>query len=87
MAKGVFDPGKRYSLCLVGHCFDRNMIPPTLPGHFLSDTIEHFDPLTKEREFAVFVVEEPKHGEYPFHWAGAYYMQMGAIQQSPPSEI
>lgn len=33
MAKSVFDPAKRYSLCLVGHCFDRVMTPPTLPGH------------------------------------------------------
>ena len=87
MAKGVFDPKKHYRLCLVGHSFDRNMIPPTLPGHFLPDTIEHFDLLTKESEFAAFVVDEPRQGEYPFHWAGTFYIQMGALKLSPPTEI
>ena len=87
MAKGVFDPAKHYKLCLNGHGFDRGMIPPILPGHFQPDTIEHFDPLTHEREFAVFVVDDPMNGEYPFHWAGTYKIQMGVLQQSPPSEI
>ena len=87
MAKGVFEPAKHYRLCLMGHSHDKNMIPPTLPGHFLPDTIEHFDPLTREREFAVFVVDEPQQGEYPFHWAGTYIIQMGALQLSPPTEI
>ena len=87
MAKGVFDPAKHYRLCLVGHCFDRNQSPPTLPGHFLPDTVEHFDKLTREREFAVFIVDEPQNGEYPFHWAGTYKIQMGMIRQAPPQEI
>lgn len=87
MARNVFDHGKHYNLCLVGHSFDRNMIPPTLPGHFLPDTVEHFDPLTHEREFAVFVVDDPMNGEYPFHWAGTYKIQMGALKQNQPQEI
>ena len=87
MAKGIFNPAKHYRLCLVGHCFDRNQSPPTLPGHFLPDTVEHFDQLTREREFAVFIVDEPQDGEYPFHWAGTYKIQMGAIRQNPPTEI
>ena len=32
MAKSVFDPTKRYSLCHVGHCFDQVMTPPHVTG-------------------------------------------------------
>lgn len=87
MAKNVFDPNKHYSLCLIGRSFDRNMIPPTLPGHFLPDTLEHYDKLTRETEFATFIVDDPQTGEYPFHWAGAHRIPMSAIRQTPPQEI
>lgn len=87
MAKGVFDPDKHYNLFLSGHSFDRSVTPPTLPGRFLSDTIEHFDKLTYEREYAVFVVDDPQNGEYPYHWAGTYKIPMSAIRLDPPVEI
>ena len=87
MAKNVFDPKKHYRQTITGHSFDRSPIPPTLPGHFLPDTVEHFDKLTREREYAVFVVDDPQDIEYPFHWAGTYRIPMSAIRQTPPREI
>lgn len=85
--KNVFDPEKHYAVSLAGHNFDKSMITPTLPGHFLPDTVEQFDKLTREREYAVFVVDDPQKGEYPVHWAGVYRIPMGAIRQTPPIEI
>ena len=87
MAKAVFDPEKRYKCLMFGHNFDLAQIYVELPGHFEPDTIEKYDPLTREKGFAVFVVDLPEDGEYPIHWAGTYLMQMGAIRLNPPIEI
>lgn len=87
MAKAVFDPEKHYKCLLYGHCFDRELVYVELPGHFEPDTLEQFDPLTHEREFAIFVVDFPLNVEYPMHWAGTYLIPMGAIRQNPPTEI
>ena len=87
MAIGVFDPAKHYKVCLYGHCFDRQPVYVERPGHFVANTIEQYDPLTREREFAVFVVDLPKSGEYPVHHAGTYKIPMTAIKMNPPTEI
>ena len=87
MAVRVFDPSKHYKCCLFGHNFDKGMQYINLPGHFVANTIEQFDPLTREREFAVFQVDRPKNGEYPVHWSGTYLIPMGAIRTNPPEEI
>lgn len=87
MAVGVFDPAKHYKCLLYGHNFDKGMSYVELPGHFVANTIDHYDPLTREREFAVFQVDRPKNCEYPFHWAGTYLIPMGALQTNRPMEI
>ena len=87
MAVRVFDPSKHYKCCLFGHNFDKGMQYINLPGHFVANTIEQYDPLTREREFAVFVVDLPKNGEYPVHHSGTYKIPMNAIRMNPPTEI
>lgn len=85
--KNKFDPEKHYKVCIRGHRFDTCPAPSVLPGHFLPDTIDHFDKLSMEKEYAVFVVDDPQNGEYPFHWAGSFRIPMGALRQNPPQEI
>ena len=87
MAVRVFDPAKHYKCCLFGHNFDKGMQYINLPGNFVANTIEQYDPLTREREFAVFQVDRPKNGEYPVHWSGTYLIPMGSIRTNPPEEI
>ena len=87
MAKNVFDPGKHYKCLLYGHNFDNGMKYIELPGHFVANTIEQFDPLTRNREFAVFTVDRPHNGEYPVHWAGTYLIPMAALEMNRPTEI
>lgn len=87
MAAGVFDPAKHYRCLMYGHCFDRTPIYVELPGRFEADTLEQFDPLTREREFAIFHVDDPINGAYPAHWAGVYRIPMGALETNRPTEI
>ena len=87
MAVRVFDPAKHYKCCLFGHNFVKVMQYINLPGHFVANTIEQYDPLTSEREFAVFRVDRPKNGEYPVHWSGTYLIPMNSIRMNPPEEI
>ena len=87
MAKNVFDPTKHYRCLMYGHCFDRSPTYIELPGRFVANTIEQYDPLTREREFALFTVDVPHNGEYPVHWAGTYRIPMGALESNRPTEI
>lgn len=80
MAKDVFDPAKHYMACLWGHNFDKSLIYYNLPGHFEPDTIDHFDPITKEKEWAIFTVDDPDKGEYPYHWAGPHRLPMSVLR-------
>ena len=87
MAIGVFDPAKHYRIYLHGHYFDRSLVLVDRPGHFVANTIEQYDPLTREREFAVFVVDRPKNGEYPVHHSGTFLIPMSALKQGVITEI
>ena len=84
--KNVFDPAKRYNVVMCCK-FDNNAIPPTLPGHFEPDTLEIEGELSRERQFAVFHVDEPQGNKYPAHWVGVYRIPMGHLQVNPPEEI
>lgn len=87
MSKGIFNPKQHYKCTVIGHCFDKSLQEVELPGYFEADTIEFYDPLTRNNEFAVFKVDEPKNGEYPFHWSGTYKIPILSIVQAPPIEI
>lgn len=82
----MFDPKKHYKTVLTC-AFDGTINKAVLPGHFRANTIKHYDPLTREREFAIFEVDKPEHGEYPFHWYGVYTIPMGQLRVCPPEEI
>lgn len=86
MAKNVFDPGKHYlvTMCLR---FDNNASPSILPGRFEPDTIEREGELSRERQFAIFHVDEPEDHKYPAHWAGVYRIPMGHLSVYHPEEI
>lgn len=86
MAKNVFNPEKRYNVLMCCK-FDNNAIPSTLPGYFEADTIEREGELSRERQFAVFHVDEPQGNKYPAHWVGVYRIPMGHLQVNPPEEI
>ena len=87
MAKNVFNPQQRYECFLYGHSFDRSNVPVTLPGYFEADTIEVEGELSREREFAVFHVDEPQHREYPAHWVGVYRLPMSCLRSCPPKAL
>lgn len=84
--KNVFSPQKHYKV-LIPLRFDNNASPLSLPGHFEADTIEREGELSREREFAVFHVDEPTNREYPAHYVGVYRIPIGHLQVFPPQEI
>lgn len=87
--KNVFDPAKHYMALVSGQHFETNGIFYEMPGRFAADTVDRFDPLTQEREFAVFTVDEPdeKSPAYPFTRAGTFYLPMSVLSLNPPREI
>ena len=86
MAKNVFDPKQHYEVMLPLR-FDNNASPSTLPGYFEADTIEREGELSRERQFAVFHVDEPIEHRYPAHYAGVYRIPMGHLSVFKPYKI
>lgn len=84
MAKNVFNPETNYSIKLLGHVIQPNSYPLDVHGYFEADTVEFDDEPGKEREFAVFHVDEPNNGEYPREQVGVYRISMGNIKQGFP---
>ena len=67
MAKNVFNSETNYSIKLLGHLFDGYTGGyADVHGHFEADTIEVSNEIGGETEYAVFIVDDPVNGEYPF---------------------
>ena len=83
MAKNVFNPETNYSIKLLGHLFDGYTGGyADVHGHFEADTVEVSNEAGGEREYAVFVVDDPVNGEYPFAFVGSYRIGMSLLKMN-----
>ena len=81
MAKNVFNPETNYSIKLLGHLFDGYTgCHSDVHGHFEADTVEVSGEAGGEKEYAVFVVDDPVNGEYPFAFVGSYRIGMSLLK-------
>lgn len=81
--QNVFNPDTCYSIKLLGHYFDGYQGDcATVHGHFAADTVEVSGEYSREKEYAVFTVDEPNGNEYPHAFVGTYRIAMSALLQS-----
>lgn len=81
--QNVFNPETNYTIKLLGHYFDGYQGGPVeVHGHFAADTVEVSGEFTREKEYAVFTVDEPVNGEYPAAFVGTYRLAMSALRQN-----